>query len=504
MSTETDSVQGPDGRLFRSLIRRVAADSANRDSLLADSHHECPYSEIPGHIEELQSFLATSGVSQEDCLTLELNNSVRAALGVLALLDGGFSFMTMPVAGQGARAGTDDIRYAKFSRWIVSVKTDKPTGPLTQTPASSYLSVRLNEAFDPAAVQPKVGAPRLFFRTSGSTGAAKLAVYSHRAFYLNSLNALEVRGFNPTHRITLPTPIFHVYGLGAGFLAGLAGGSSIDLQERSNILRFFEREAEFQPNIAYVTPSFCEMLIRGRRRARLYEFMIVSGDRISESTFRRCEELHGPMINQYGATELGVVAASRLDMPLDLRCRTVGRLVKGVESRIVALAADQTGEAGELQIKHAFGFEGYVDLDGRELIPPKAFDGQWYRTGDLATAGPDGTLAVLGRCDLSVNRQGVLLPLAEVESRMRELEGVEEVVVTAGPQNMRGRSLVAFCVLAPGFDITGPDLRASYAKNAPSFSVPEEVCIMGVLPKLDSGKVDRQRLTKLANEVCSA
>jgi acyl-coenzyme A synthetase/AMP-(fatty) acid ligase len=443
--------------------------------------------------------LRASGVEPGDCVTLELNNSVRAALTVLALLDAGASFTTTPAVGQGARGRGNTLEPPKFSRWIVSVSVAKPTGSLDETEPATFLSVQPNSGFAAAAAAPAENNPRLFFRTSGSMGTAKLAVYRYGNFCRNALSALAVRGFDASHRIALPTPIFHVYGLGAAFLAGLAGGASIDFQERSNIVLFLEREAAFQPNVAYVTPSFCEMLLRGRRAPRGYRFMVVSGDRISETTFRRTEELHGPMINQYGATELGVVAAGRLSMPFEQRCKTVGPPLDGVEVRVKPREGDDPGR-GELQVRHPCGFDGYVDLEGRTLVPPNAFDEDWYRTGDLAEIGRDGALTVLGRCDLSVNRHGVLLPLAEVESRMREIPGVEEVAVATGPENLRGRELVAFCVPSAGINLTGASVRAQYAAAAPAYSVPEIVHIVDSLPKLPSGKVDRVFLGRLASE----
>jgi len=496
----------PDRQLFRSLFHAVARNTNNNASILADSHHQCAYSEIPERLDEIQRFLTESSVNGGDCITLEINNSVRAALSVLALLDAGYSFMTLPVPGQGARAGGNAVAAAAFSRWILTVSADKPANGISLSAPATYLSIEPNPHFDPASRIPSDDDPRLFFRTSGSLGTAKLAAFSYRPFFKNVLNALERRGFDPSHRLALPTPIFHSYGLGAGLLPALAGGASIDLQARSNILKYLEREEVFEPNVAYVTPAFCETLIRGRRSGRFYEFMVTSGDRISESAFRRCEDLHGPLVNQYGTTEMGMVSASELHMPYDLRCRTVGRPVDGVEYRITEIPAGEgtEGTAGELQIRHAYGFDGYVDLKGNTLVPPNAFDGDWYRTGDLATMGPEGTLVVLGRCDLSVNRDGVLLPLAEVESRMRELEGVDEVAVAPGPAGIRGRGLLAFCVMSPKLEVTGQQLRATYATKAPRYSVPDTVHLLSALPKLESGKVDRQALAKLAQEIVQA
>lgn len=487
-------------QIFHSAIEASSASSDHRLSCLVDAHHQCAYPEIPARLCAIQRFLEHNGVYNADCVVIELNNSLRAALSVLALLDGGYSFLALPVAGQGARAGANTVTYPAFARWIVSVSAGAPDAKTDLSDPSTYLRVEPNPQFRPAAVFPESDDPRLFFKTSGSLGTAKLAMHRYSRFYRNMLNALERRQFKPTHRIALPTPIFHLYGLGAALLPALAGGASIDLQERSNILKYLEREDAFNPNVAYVTPAFCEMLVRGRRKPRRYEFLVTSGDRISDSTFRRCEDLHGPMVNQYGTTEMGMVSASQLSMTYDQRCRTVGNPVSGVELRIVKIptASGTDSEAGELQIRHAYGFEGYVDLDGNTLMPQSAFDGDWYRTGDLATMSLAGALMVLGRCDLSVNRNGVLLPLADVESRMRELSGVDEVAVAIGSETIRGRALVAFCVTSRGCNATGQQLRATFAQTAPSFAVPDVVHVLNALPKLESGKIDRRALAKIA------
>jgi acyl-coenzyme A synthetase/AMP-(fatty) acid ligase len=467
---------------------------------LADKHHECLYPEMIGHLEDIQAHLMSRGVSARDCVTAELSNSVRGALLILALLDGSYGFMTLPISGVGARAGgagKAQVNYAKFTRWILSVKTEKPAIPLAQCPPSSYINVVPNPQYDPAATAPDGGNPRLYFGTSGSLGPPKLAVHRYDRFHGRARNVLKIRQFNPSHRIALPTPIFHTYGLGSGLLGGIAGGASIDLQDRSNVLVFLEREAQFEPNVAYVTPTFLETLIRGRRSPHPYEFMLTGGDRISESLFRRSEDLHGTMISQYGTTEMGVISACSAEMPYDVRSRTVGRIVDGVEIRIAKLPDTQSDEGGELQIRHAYGFDGYVDLDGKQLVPANAFDGDWFRTGDLAMHGPDETLMVLGRCDLSVNRSGVLLPLAEVESRMRDLKEVEEVAVVLGADTIRGRELIAYCTCPEGVQVSDKKLLARYAETAPPFSVPDRVVIMEQLPKLPSGKIDRRALAEI-------
>ncbi len=495
MSAEPRFVRATAGS-FRSLIRSAALRPENRDSVLVDGHYQFTYPEVLQHIQEIQAFLRASGVQAADCITVELNNSVPGALAVLALLDAGNSLMTLPTPGRGARTVGHDVAHVGFCRWILSVSAVRPTADSPAVRPTALLSVRPNEQFSSNAIAPPEDDPCIFARTSGSLAAPKLVRYRQGMVLADVLEALRVRQFDASSRLALPTPIFHSFGLRCGLLAGFFGGASIDFQERSNLLQFFDREREFEPNIAYATPSLCEMLVRARRTPRPYRYIVTGGDRISESTFKRAEDLHGPLVSQYGTTEMGVIATGRVEMPFELRCSTVGTLFPGVEARIIAMEGT---DQGALQVRAPRAFEGYVDLDGYPVQRPGAIEDGWYNTGDLAQHGPEGTLKVLGRCDLSVNRNGLLLPFADVENRLRELTGVEEAAVAAGPANVRGRSLVAFCVLRRGTEVSPSVLRATYAGSAPAFSVPDVVHIVTELPKLPNGKIDRRALAALAD-----
>lgn len=492
---------------FSRLLDRAAARGEETDSILTDGLQTCPHARLRTLIDDIQSLFASQGITAGDCVAATISNSLPSALAVLALLDAGVSLVILPERAktyQSSDTGAAPTAQPIFCRWIVSEGPRTSTQALASLAPSEFLEVHANPDHDPNVCTPSPESPRLFFQTSGSLGTAKLVAYTYGNFYRNALTAVDLRKFDPSHRIALPTPIFHTYGLSSGLLAGLVAGSSIDLQTRSNVLKYLERETEFEPNVAYVTPALCEMLVRSRRSRRPYEFMITAGDRISHATFKRCEDLHGTTLSQYGMAELGIVAASTPEMPLSARCWTVGRAVRSAELRVVALnSACTDADCGELQVRRApgYGFEGYVGSDGRLLEFRDKFDGDWYKTGDLARITEDGDLAVLGRCDLSVNRSGVLLPLADVEWRMREIGGVVDVAVCATTaDSLRGSELVAFCVIEDGCEATGPELRARFAREAPPFAVPETVQIVKALPRLQNGKTDRATLADWANE----
>jgi acyl-coenzyme A synthetase/AMP-(fatty) acid ligase len=481
----------------RTMWRAALLSPANRASIIADAHHQCGYAEIPALVASIQKYLAQCGVQPGECLTLELMNSVPSALTVLACVDADYSLIPTPIEGLGARAVGSEFPTARFSRWIVTLRDGLNAGQRALGAPGTYIEVRANPGYDPAAQRPTDGA-RLYLRTSGSLGAPKLVVRRQETFLKNVRDAVARLRLRPSHRVALPIPIFHGFGFGVAFLGPVLAGASVDLQHRSNLLLYLERERTFMPNVAFVTPAFCEILVRGRRAPRPYEFMLTGGDRIGKETFLRSEEIHGPLINGYGSSEMGFVFSSDLDMPAELRCCTVGRPLPGVEFRIVGGADGSDPSVGGLQLRYPYAFDGYVDIDGRPLVLDTAFEGDWYCSADLAKSGPGGTVEVIGRSDLSVNRNGLLLTFADLESAFCEVDGVEEAGVAAGSESIRGRELVAFCALRNGSRQSAAQLRADLSARVPPFAVPDRIRVVASLPRLANGKIDRRQLAAWA------
>jgi acyl-coenzyme A synthetase/AMP-(fatty) acid ligase len=153
-----------------------------------------------------------------------------------------------------------------------------------------------------------------------------------------------------------------------------------------------------------------------------------------------------------------------------------------------------------LQIQYCYRSEGYVDTNGVSLgYDGTLVDKDWYCSADLARVGPGGTLEVLGRRDLSVKRNSMLLPFADLEAVLRELEGVEDAGVAVGPEGIRGRMLVGYCAMAAGrTEPSEAQLRAELANRVPPFAVPERIRPVRALPRLPNGKIDRTKLASWA------
>lgn len=485
---------------FADLIRWLAKSGEAADNVLCDQLHRVSYAEIPALLAGITEQLTRKGATPETGVVLECVNTLPGALTVLALLSGGFHVHLTPARTTSAGKANAEVGGPLFFRHRVRIGSGLSDDTIRIDRPDTFLHCSVNPDYAPAAQVEAGGA--LYVKTSGSLGTPKLAVHRIHSFLRNAFAVSERLQLTARDRVTIPVPIFHMYGLGAGFMPSFLVGASIDFQENSNLLRYLGREPDFDPNIAFVTPSFCETLLN-RRSNRTYRYLVSAGERMSEATFRNVESRMGPVINLYGSTEMGVIAATRPMLSSSQRCRTVGDPIAGtdVDLQPCSEKPESGPECHELMLRSANGFAGYVDVHGRPLDPGCFTASGWYRTGDLVQVSEDGLIAVLGRNSLSLNRNGYLVVFAEIEQRIRAMEGIERVALTTRSGTGRDDTLVAFCELRRGKGrLSGSEIRARCLDILPRFAVPDEFQVLEALPVLANGKVDRQALAALTSE----
>ncbi|MGO1381361.1 MAG: AMP-binding enzyme, partial [Corynebacterium sp.] len=107
-------------------------------------------------------------------------------------------------------------------------------------------------------------------------------------------------------------------------------------------------------------------------------------------------------------------------------------------------------------------------------------------------------LQVLGRIGDQVKSRGNRVELGEVESRLRELDGVRQAGAVA--VNRAGAdTLLAFVVLDGSDAEAGADLSAQLAQHVPEYMVPTRITVLDALPVSPNGKLDRTALRGLAD-----
>ncbi|WP_036702562.1 AMP-binding enzyme, partial [Paenibacillus sp. OSY-SE] len=116
---------------------------------------------------------------------------------------------------------------------------------------------------------------------------------------------------------------------------------------------------------------------------------------------------------------------------------------------------------------------------------------------DLARWLPDGRLEHLGRIDHQVKIRGHRIELGEIETRLLQIPGVSEAVVTAAAIEMGTDIHHELCAYVTGNrPLAAAELRAALTASLPSYMLPTHFMQLEELPLTQNGKVDRRVLPK--------
>jgi acyl-CoA synthetase (AMP-forming)/AMP-acid ligase II len=211
-----------------------------------------------------------------------------------------------------------------------------------------------------------------------------------------------------------------------------------------------------------------------------------------------------PRANSLGMTEtLGPHTFDSKDNPLPPEKEgSFGFTVPGVEQKIVdpvTLEDCLAGESGELWLR---GYSLMLGLHKKERAEVFTADG-WYRTGDGGYFDEDGHFYFTGRMGDLIKSAGMNITPRDVELALEALPEVVMAFVTGIDAGERGQDVVAAIALRPGETLDEDEARKRVKEEIASYKVPRHIAVFAdqtELPWLDSGKIDRRRLTAILEE----
>ena len=147
-------------------------------------------------------------------------------------------------------------------------------------------------------------------------------------------------------------------------------------------------------------------------------------------------------------------------------------------------------QRGELLAR---GTSVFTDYWNRPDADAKAFDGDWFRTGDVATIDDDGFLFIVDRIKDLIIRGGENICCGQVEAALLLHPEVYEAAVYAVPDEHLGEEVGAtiHCNPALHFDA----LRDFLAGHLPRYALPRYILkSAGPLPRIPSVKVHKHQI----------
>ena len=376
--------------------------------------------------------------------------------------------------------------------------------PLGTVPVHDYGALRASGAarlasggsawYDAHVARPEDVASVIY--TSGTTGRPKGAMLTHGNFIADIEGALGAFGEPVTQADSLfvVLPLFHAFSFCTNFVLGLYRG--VTMKFNRSLYTVGEDVRLLRPTIVMSVPLLAEKMydkidaqLRTSRAARILpklglgflvrrrvlrglggrlRFMIVGGAPCPRHVLEGYKRLGIHVLEGYGLTECSPVVS--IAGPRTAKIGTIGVRLSNIEVRLAE--ANEQG-VGELQIRGPITMKGYWRNDAATR---EAFDGEWLKTGDLASIDADGLLSIRGRRKaLIVNREGKNIYPEEVENRIGGDPFVSDCVVvgytTGGIPGER-----VGCVVHPDVDL----LKAENGGAEPSWSEIEKLAVARV------------------------
>ena len=432
---------------------------------------------------------------------------VEAFLGVV--LGGGVALPLSPLyppselAWFGDDAGADTL---VLSADLASRAVDLAKGRRVLA-VETIASGPREEAAAIAAIAPDDTALLLY--TSGTTGKPKGAMLTHENLAVQAALLREAWGFSADDRLLHALPLHHLHGLGISLLTTLLAGSAARLLPRFEAARVWNELADQHITTFMAVPTMYQKLFecfdaadeatraRWAEGARSLRLATSGSAALPVTLAARWKELTGAIpLERFGMTEIGVGMSNPRD-PSARRPGFVGPPLPGVESRIVDDAGnDSLTGPGELYIRGPSVFKGYWN---RPEATISAFEGGWFKTGDIAERADNGAIRLLGRTSVDILKSGgYKLSALEIEEALRDNPAVAEVAVIGLPDEVWGDRVVAVIVpsSAPGAaaGCATEAIRAWARDRLASYKIPRETVLVAALPRNPLGKVVKPEL----------
>ncbi len=338
--------------------------------------------------------------------------------------------------------------------------------------------------------------------TSGTTGAPKGAMNSHRNVETGGLAYREWFALGDDDVVLGVAPLFHVTGLTGHIACSIAAGASLVLTYRFNIDVTLDMIRLHRPTFTVGAITVFIALgnsdVDARDLASLTK-IASGGAPVAAATAERFRDRFGTYIhNVYGMTEttspvLAVPMGSVAPVESETQALSVG--VPMLSAQVTVL--DDNGNhlpAGQL---------GEIAVAGPQIVPgywrnaaatQAAMRDGWLLTGDVGYDDEDGWFYLVDRKKDMIVAGGYKVWPREVEDVLYTHEAVLEAGVVGVPDPYRGETVKAFVSLRSGHSVDPGELIAYCRERLAAYKYPRQIDIVDAIPKTATGKILRRQL----------
>jgi amino acid adenylation domain-containing protein len=474
------------------------------------------YSELNHQANRLARYLQRFGVNAGTLAGICLDNCLELVVGIMAILKAGGGYIPMDPAYPDQRLQT--------ILWEAS-----PSVLLTQAGYLSRFSTYeghtlcidrdwelvTGEDRDNKANLCRPKSPGCVIYTSGSTGEPRGILIENSSIVNLIVSFIRSYSPGPGDRILPLTSIASASFVGE-VLPMLSCGGGVVLADKIHFLDMKKLASlliDYEISILSTVPSMIARLNAVNWQPAKLRLLLSGGEALSAGDIDHLPDSLC-IVNGYGLTEATICSTYNvLDgaEPSKNSLISVGRPVINTQVYILDRTMNivPIGVPGEIYIGGVGLARGYLNnpeltaarfinaaakspegtrSSKHEILTPKSQI--LYRSGDLGSWLPDGTIKFLGRIDTQVQIHGHRIELSEIENHLGLHPEVADVVVLDREIVAGDKRLVAYLVTENGHMLNTSELRGWLEERLPDYMIPGVFEIVDAIPLTANGKVD--------------
>ena len=358
--------------------------------------------------------------------------------------------------------------------------------------------------------------------TSGSSGAPKGVMLSHRNILANVSQFASRLELNHEDKILGCLPLFHSFGSTVTLWYPMLEGidlvtfpSPLEPPKLANLIH------QHGVTMLLATPTFLRGYMRRVQPEQLasIKYIITGAEKLPRKLAEAFEKKFGKKVMEgYGLTETSPVANANIPNPENEtqwplihseRAGSVGQLLPGIAVRITNPEDDSPlpiDQSGMIWLRGANIFSGYLNLP--EQTAEVLHDG-WLRTGDIGRVDGEGFLYIEGRLSRFSKIGGEMVPHETVEAHINKALGLDsaaekQITIIGLPDEAKGEVLILLTTLEMDDSALGELRQKLLAAGVPALWIPKQTVVIDEIPALASGKLDIKRCEQLARTRSSA
>jgi fatty-acyl-CoA synthase len=341
--------------------------------------------------------------------------------------------------------------------------------------------------------------PSMILYTSGTTGAPKGAILSHRMIFWNSINTSLRLNIHQHDSTVIFLPFFHTGGWNVLTTPFWHRGAKIVFLKKFDADRILELSESENATLLFGVPTTMDMMARSNLFEKVnlskVRYAIVGGEPMPVDLIRTWDQKGIPVRQGYGLTEFGPNVFSLNETDAIRKIGSIGFPNFYIETKVVDDHGQQVpvNEIGELILKGPSMMSGYWK---NEKATKETIKDGWLYTGDLVRQDEEGYVYVVGRKkDMYISGGENVYP-PELEQVLRQLNGIREVAVIGVPDEKWGEVGRAY-IVKEAESLSEQLVKDHCLKNLAKFKIPKYFSFVPELPKGDSGKILKRRLLEM-------